>query len=351
VDFCTGSGVQGIVALRYYAERATFVDLNPRSPKFVKLNLALNGLAHKADGVFHGNLYDALPQELLRPGTYDAILANPPFVPNPQGIASGAGAMFGDGGDTGEQVVAGIIQGAPRLLLPGGRLSFVSMAPNVEDMPKRIEEWYRSTAGDSATFRAFIFHGSPTPAERYLPTASEVETQRYRAALQAMGVRTLSEVVVVITIGGPSDGSPPAILADAAQADLWGNQPYLRGVVQKAAASAVPPMAPAAPAAALPFEAADDLGTASRAVPSPAPASPPAPPVAAIADLDAAAAEAAAAVAAAAAAKDAEEMGRPVESAREGNLPGFRKGFFPSYCSGPSSAWVPTARELEKLAR
>ncbi|CAJ1328258.1 unnamed protein product, partial [Effrenium voratum] len=115
LDICCGSGVQGLVALRSYAERASFVDLNPRSPHFVRFNLALNCMTQKAEGIYEGNLYNALPQGRR----FDAVLANPPFVPNPQGIASGAGAMFGNGGDSGERVLQQILQGAAQHVLLG----------------------------------------------------------------------------------------------------------------------------------------------------------------------------------------------------------------------------------------
>ncbi|CAE7846128.1 IRX7, partial [Symbiodinium necroappetens] len=48
LDVCCGSGVQGIVALRTYAERATFVDINPRCLTFTRFNAALNGFYERA---------------------------------------------------------------------------------------------------------------------------------------------------------------------------------------------------------------------------------------------------------------------------------------------------------------
>ena len=48
LDVCCGSGVQGIVALRTYAEQATFVDINPRCLAFTRFNAALNGFYERA---------------------------------------------------------------------------------------------------------------------------------------------------------------------------------------------------------------------------------------------------------------------------------------------------------------
>eukprot|EP00930_Biecheleria_cincta_P094356 TRINITY_DN8538_c0_g1_i1.p1 TRINITY_DN8538_c0_g1~~TRINITY_DN8538_c0_g1_i1.p1 ORF type:complete len:856 (+),score=159.18 TRINITY_DN8538_c0_g1_i1:60-2627(+) len=366
LDLCTGSGVQGIVALRYYAQRATFVDLNPRSPKFVRFNLAMNGLVDRVDGIHHGSLYEALPARKQ----FDAIVANPPFVPNPQGIASGAGAMFGNGGDTGEQVLAAIVQGAPQFLVPGGRLSFVSMAPNVESMPGRIEGWYRAGAGSSAAgFEALVFHGAATPAERYLPTSSSVEAARYQAALRGLGITTLSEVVGVLADGGPNFGGPGASLAGDPRPNLWGDQSFLRLVVQK---STLKGSGPATSSQAMPqpssvaagaevarastqaaaAEAAAAEAAAAEAAAAEAAAQAAAAEAAAVeaAAAEAAAAEAAAAVAAAVKTQETTDTAKPPRhNEREGIMPGFQPGFFPGYCSGPSSAWVPTAQELEQL--
>merc|ERR1712190_605938 len=79
LDVCCGSGIQGITALRYYANRATFADLNPRALKFTRLNLAFNGMADRVDGLYQGDLYSALPPGS---GPYNAIVSNVPFVPN-----------------------------------------------------------------------------------------------------------------------------------------------------------------------------------------------------------------------------------------------------------------------------
>lgn len=288
LDLCCGSGVQGIVALRHYAESATFVDLNPRAMRFVKLNLALNGLTNRAAGIHLGNLYDALPTDC---GRFDAIVANPPFVPNPQGIASGGGAMFGNGGDTGEQVLAAIVQGAHKFLMPGGRLSTVSMAPNVESMPARIEGWYAAGAGPVAGFDSLVFRGPPTRAERYLPTSSSVETHRYQGALARMGITTLSEVVMVMVKGTAESGGPNASLAGDPRENLWSDHYFLRLVVQRAVPS--------------------DDANVQQAQPS------------------------------------VTQEGQLDRKRLEGNLPGFQLGFFPAHCTGPTTQWVSTAKELE----
>ena len=91
LDLCTGSGVQGIVAARYYAEHVTFVDFNPRAVRFSRLNLVFNGLERKGN-VLLGDLYRVLEgkrEVLMREGgptdgRFDVILANPPYIPIPK---------------------------------------------------------------------------------------------------------------------------------------------------------------------------------------------------------------------------------------------------------------------------
>lgn len=362
LDLCCGSGIQGIVALRHYAERATFVDLNPRALRFTRLNLAFNGLAHRADGFHLGSLYNALP---LGVGPFDAIVANPPFVPNPLGIASGAGAMFGDGGDTGERVLASIVQGAPRYIAPGGRLSTVSMAPNVEGLPARVEGWYQAGAAEVAPsaatqgFEAFVFRGPPTEADRYQPTSTPAETQRYQATLRRMGITTLSECLIVLAADeGPESPGPRASIAGQPRPDLWSDHMFLRLVVQRALAKDLDQPAFAAPQSAVynaPSAAQPAASPAYSPPPTPAPpkpqraapaaASPPKP-------QRAPAAPAAPPVPPAPptpptpAPKQA-----PPDRSREGWLPGFQPGFFPAHCSGCAAPeWEPTAEELGRIA-
>lgn len=253
-------------------------------------------------------------------------------MPNPQGIASGAGAMFGNGGDTGEKVLQGILQGASQHLSPTGRLSFVAMSPNVQELPRRISEWCDvNTTG-------LVFSGTPTPAERYQPTSSGVETSRYQAALADMGITSLSEVVGVMVMGGTEK---KVSIAGEARPELWADHSFLRMVVQKSgdASSASESRPQATESVAPPVPPPKKKTEPKRSMPAPVTPDP-------AVDPYAAAANAAAAVSAA---STAASQGEPQKQAREGNLPGFQPGFFPGYCQGPAPAWEPTAKELEKL--
>jgi carbamoyltransferase len=65
LDLCTGSGVQGLTAARYYADQVVFVDLNPRALRFTRFNAVLNGLEDETTQltVVHGSLFDAITAE------------------------------------------------------------------------------------------------------------------------------------------------------------------------------------------------------------------------------------------------------------------------------------------------
>ena len=135
LDICCGSGVQGISALQNNAASVTFSDLNPRALRFVRFNLALNSLLSEACDFALGDAYSALESK-----TFDGILANPPFLPNPDGIASQAIAMYGYGGSFGEDVLRSIVAGCSQRLVTGGWLMMVTYAPNVEQMPERLRQ-------------------------------------------------------------------------------------------------------------------------------------------------------------------------------------------------------------------
>ena len=161
LDLCTGSGVQGIVAARYYADRVVLVDFNPRAVRFARMNVVLNGLEDKATVVL-GDLYGALdtnepPRAWGRAakdalgtsswGKFGAILANPPFLPIAEG-SIGQNA-YGDGGPDGERVFRRIVEEAPLHLTPQGRVHITSnlLDPHVFD--HKLWKWWSTHLKDN----------------------------------------------------------------------------------------------------------------------------------------------------------------------------------------------------------
>ena len=134
LDLCCGSGVQGLVARRY-AEQVTSIDINPRAIRFARFNAQLNGVLNIQ---FHlGSLYEPMKDRI-----FDTILANPPFVPSPN-----SELRFRDGGNTGEDILAAIIQGSAQHLTPKGRLFIVTDLVNVPAYEAKLANWW--TGGHS----------------------------------------------------------------------------------------------------------------------------------------------------------------------------------------------------------
>ena len=132
LDLCCGSGVQGLAAIRY-AKKVVAVDVNPRAIRFSRFNAQLNGIDNYE--ALQGNLYEAVLDQ-----KFDCILANPPFVPSPT-----EDLKFRDGGETGENILAEIIQGASRYLNDVGRLCIVTDLVGITSYESKLSSWW----GDS----------------------------------------------------------------------------------------------------------------------------------------------------------------------------------------------------------
>ncbi|MFF8031962.1 HemK2/MTQ2 family protein methyltransferase [Streptomyces sp. NPDC016626] len=120
LDVGTGSGALAVAAARRGA-RVTAVDVSRRAVCAARLNALRAGVAVR---VRRGNLFDP-----VRGGSFDLVLANPPYVPAPGGHwpPRGAARAWDAGGD-GRLVLDRICREAPALLRPGGVLLLVQSA-------------------------------------------------------------------------------------------------------------------------------------------------------------------------------------------------------------------------------
>ncbi len=152
LEMGTGSGVGAILASRY-AERVWAVDINPRSIAYARRNCALNGADRVT--VMESDLYSALGD--LR---FERILANLPFVPSTESTA-----VFAAGGDDGERILAGFLEGVAERLEPGGRVYALAMGADREDDPfqARIRR-YLGAGGEECDVALFI-RKTMTPME------------------------------------------------------------------------------------------------------------------------------------------------------------------------------------------
>ncbi|CAJ1399221.1 unnamed protein product [Effrenium voratum] len=218
LDVCCGSGVQGMVALSY-AREVTFVDVNERALSFSRFNCALNGLYDRASFV-RASVEDL--SELEPP--FQVILANPPFVPNPDGAATAAGPLYSGGGSDGEMVHRALLQKAGQLLAPGGLLCTVAEVPNPEKLADRVVEWIGEV---SAMVKIFL--GDPAAAENYWKVATQersaLERSRYLRGLQRLNISSVAQALVLLR----KDGTSTVEVTTRSQ--LWSDDAYLRGHV------------------------------------------------------------------------------------------------------------------------
>ncbi|CAL9343701.1 Release factor glutamine methyltransferase [Streptomyces sp. enrichment culture] len=120
LDVGTGSGALALRAARR-GGRVTAVDVSRRAVCVARLNAALAGLPVR---VRRGNLF-----EPVRGESFDLILANPPYVPAPDGEPRPRGAARAwDAGHDGRLVLDRICREGPALLRPGGVLLIVQSA-------------------------------------------------------------------------------------------------------------------------------------------------------------------------------------------------------------------------------
>jgi carbamoyltransferase len=130
LDLCCGAGAQTLAAATY-SESVVGVDLNPRALRFARFNAAVNRIEHAT--FVRGNLYDPLGD-----ARFDAILANPPFVPWPDDDTA---LLYRGGGPRGDDVLGRILEGAVARLDPAGSLTIVGDLADVASLPRRIDAW------------------------------------------------------------------------------------------------------------------------------------------------------------------------------------------------------------------
>jgi methylase of polypeptide subunit release factors len=138
LDIGTGSGVAALSAASRYARHAWGVDIAARSARFAEFNRRMNGIGNAT--ILEGNLY-----EPVRHLTFDRIVTHPPYVPAPK-----IKMIYSDGGEDGEQILAGIIQGLPRHLRTGGRFCTLVLGADCEGeaFEDRIRKWLGPQQGE-----------------------------------------------------------------------------------------------------------------------------------------------------------------------------------------------------------
>lgn len=124
LDVCTGSGC---IAISLAAERpqATVLatDLSPDACALARENAQALGVADRV-GVLHGDLYAPLPPDAC----FDVVVSNPPYIasgeiPSLSAEVRREPLLALDGGPDGLVLIRKVIEGARRVLKPGGLLA------------------------------------------------------------------------------------------------------------------------------------------------------------------------------------------------------------------------------------
>jgi SAM-dependent methyltransferase len=108
-----GSGALGLMALKVGARYVDFLDINPRAVTFQIENAAPNHFPVDAYRAIEGDIATFSAERM-----YDLILANPPFVPTPEGIE---GTLTSNGGPEGNRFVEILLQRLDDFLRPDGQ--------------------------------------------------------------------------------------------------------------------------------------------------------------------------------------------------------------------------------------
>jgi len=108
-----GSGALGFMALEAGAEHVDLLDINPRAADFQRDNASLNDFSPRQFDAITADIASFTPEQ-----KYDLILANPPFVPTPDGVA---GTLTSNGGPEGSLFVEILLERLEQLLEASGR--------------------------------------------------------------------------------------------------------------------------------------------------------------------------------------------------------------------------------------
>ena len=199
-----GSGPLGFMALEVGAAHAEFLDINPRAADFHRINAALNAFAPDRFRSITGDIAQFTPER-----KYDLVLANPPFVPTPDGIE---GTLTSAGGPVGSRFVDLLLGRLETFLEPGGS-ALVYVFQFVRDGQPLVVE----ALGDLATRRAVEI----TPSQEHLlPLGDYAEAYRllfkdsvpaidhWQGELSHRHGEGLALCHYVIDIGPQNEGNP-----------------------------------------------------------------------------------------------------------------------------------------------
>ncbi len=205
-----GSGALGFMTLKAGARHVDFLDINSRAADFHRDNAALNQFPPSLFTSITGDIATYAPER-----RYDVILANPPFVPTPDGIE---GTMTSNGGPDGNRFVDTLLERLEEFLEPTGR-ALIYVFQFAKEADPLIGEWLARTA-NRRSVELTPAQERHTPFETYCEAYSQLfpkatsEIDRWRSGLTEIHGNDLTLCHYVVDIGPQTDGSTECVTRD-----------------------------------------------------------------------------------------------------------------------------------------
>jgi SAM-dependent methyltransferase len=138
LDVGAGTGAAALAAAKSGSDHAWASDIADRCTRFAEFNGRMNGLTNFT--AVTSDLYAGLGDQ-----TFDRIVSHPPYVPtlSPTWV-------FHSGGEDGEQITRGVVEGLPQRLRDGGVFCCLTLGSDRKNRPFecRIREWLGERQGD-----------------------------------------------------------------------------------------------------------------------------------------------------------------------------------------------------------
>jgi len=217
LDLGCGAGTLAVAAAGRGA-RATGADLSPRALAIAAFNARLNDVELETA---LGDVGDA-----VRGRRFELVLAQPPYLPRPEGEAA---TTYLHGGSYGDELAMRFVSDCARLLAPGGvaALHFDSVVRPHEPLPERL----RRAIGDAPAELLALVSKGPTPDLQAMFYAGidhpdlgegfERLAMANRAHLDALGATEISRVLAILRrpLAGEVSGGRYRIVLQAPPVD------------------------------------------------------------------------------------------------------------------------------------
>lgn len=188
LDIGTGSGILAIQAASAGAE-VVGIDISARALSMAQLNIHLNAVSQRVTLV----RADAL--RAMTNGSFDLIIANPPFVPVPDGVPF---HLAGNGGPDGLYVIRQILLRAGGLLSANGMLVITAMSLQRDDGYPYVAECAVHTLPKGFMVRTLPIYKDRVDLREFCGVFREWDdADHWRNKLERRGFNALSYVILV----------------------------------------------------------------------------------------------------------------------------------------------------------